>query len=123
MSKTTISQTDKTENRGKKRIFPTADDLFNRFNEYVKYCHEINYLPNVAGFCRYCDMSRDTFYDQKEFYLDTIKKIERILEDEALNSKAVNDTLKIFYMKNKFSEDYKDRQEFTVTERTYEVEG
>jgi len=32
-----------------------------------------------------------------------------VLEDEALNNKYINDTLKIFYMKNKCG--YKDRQE------------
>ena len=119
---TTISE-EKIETRGKKRTFPNAEALMNRFREYLDHCREIDYLPNIAGFCAFCDIHRDTYYDQKAFYLDTIKKIEQLLEDAAINSKAVNDTFKIFYMKNKFSEDYKDRQEFMVTERNYEVEG
>lgn len=113
----------KKDPRGKKRIFSDGNVLFNKFLAYIEHCHEIEYLPNVAGFCRYCDINRDTYYEQKNFYPDTIQKIEGILEDEALNSRAVNDTMKIFYMKNKFSNDYRDRHEVDVTERSYEVIG
>ena len=94
---------------GKPRIFKTDKDFYDKFKEYIQYCDKEKRLPNVAGFCVYADINRDTFYDQKEFYLDTFKKINQMLEDEALNNKYTNDTLKIFYMKNKCG--YRDRQE------------
>ena len=74
-------------------------------------------MPNIAGFCVYCDINRDTFYAQKEYYSDTFKKIQDILEDATLNAK-INDTFKIFYLKNKFG--YKDKQENVNIETNYE---
>lgn len=99
----------KKDNRGKPRKFKTDKDFYDKFKEYIKYCNTQERLPNVAGFCVYADINRDTFYDQKAFYLDTFEKINQMLEDEALNNKFTTDTLKIFYMKNKCG--YKDRQE------------
>ena len=91
------------------RAFETDKDFHNKFIEYVKYCDKEKRLPNVAGFCVYSNINRDTFYAQKDYYSDTYKKVNEMLEDEALNNKYVNDTLKIFYMKNKCG--YKDKQE------------
>lgn len=91
------------------RAFKTDKDFYNKFKEYIQYCNKEERLPNVAGFCVYSDINRDTFYAQQEYYSDTFKKINEMLEDEALNNKYTNDTLKIFYMKNKCG--YKDKQE------------
>ena len=95
------------------RAFKTEDEFKNKFVEYIDYCNSKERLPNVAGFCVYCDINRDTFYAQQEYYSDTFKKLNDMLEDEALNNKYTNDTLKIFYMKNKCG--YKDRQEIDNT--------
>lgn len=92
-----------------KRIFKTKEDFINKFNEYINNCKKENNLPNIAGFCVYCNINRDTFYAQEEYYSDTYKKVNDILEDATINSKNINDTFKIFYMKNKFG--YKDKQE------------
>ena len=91
------------------RIFENEESFKNKFIEYIKFCDEKQRLPNVAGFCVYCDINRDSFYAQKDYYSDTFKKINDMLEDEALNNKYVNDVLKIFYMKNKCG--YKDKIE------------
>lgn len=91
------------------RIFKTKEDFINKFKEYISKSKEKNNLPNIAGFCVYCDINRDTFYAQEEYYSDTYKKVNDILEDATINSKDINDTFKIFYMKNKFG--YKDKQE------------
>ncbi len=91
------------------RIFSTEKDFKDTFVDYINFCNEKQRLPNVAGFCVYCDINRDTFYAQQDYYSDTFKKINDMLEDEALNNKFVNDTLKIFYMKNKCG--YKDKIE------------
>lgn len=91
------------------RIFKNDEEFKQKFIEYINYCNEKQRLPNVAGFCVYCDINRDTFYAQQDYYSDTFKKINDMLEDEALNNKYINDTLKIFYMKNKCG--YKDKIE------------
>lgn len=97
------------ETRGKKRIFKTQEEFKGKFIEYINKCKNENELPNIAGFCVFMDMHRGTFYDQEEFYPDTYKKINDILENATINSKDINDTFKIFYLKNKFG--YKDKQE------------
>lgn len=91
------------------RVFKTEEEFKDKFIEYIEFCDKKERLPNVAGFCVYCDINRDTFYAQQDYYSDTFKKLNDMLEDEALNNKYTNDTLKIFYMKNKCG--YKDRQE------------
>lgn len=94
--------------KGQPRIFVTASDFENRFINYLDDCEAKQKLPNIAGFCVYADINRDTFYEQNNYYSDTFKKIQDILEDYTINAK-INDTFKIFYMKNKFG--YKDRTE------------
>lgn len=89
--------------------FATESDFQDSVIKYIAYCKNNNEFPNIAGFCVFNDMHRDTYYAQKEYYSDTFKKVEMILENGAINSDAVNDTFKIFYMKNKCG--YKDKQE------------
>lgn len=103
-----------------KRAFKNKNIFINKFKEYIRQCEEKEKLPNIAGFCVFCDINRDTFYAQEEYYSDTYKKINDILEDVTINSECVNDTFKIFYMKNKFG--YRDKTE-TVSKNinmTYE---
>lgn len=94
------------------RAFKTAEEFNRKFTEYLGVCKINKELPNIAGFCVYADINRDTFYAQKDYYSDTFKKIQDKLEDATINSKDINDTFKIFYMKNKF--DYRDRQEINA---------
>lgn len=101
-----------------KRAFKNKKQFIDKFMEYIDKCRNEKLLPNIAGFCVFADINRDTYYAQKEYYSDTFKKIENILEDATINSKDVNDTFKIFYMKNKFG--YKDKQEKAVAAMTYE---
>lgn len=91
------------------RSFKTAEEFEKKFVEYIKFCKDNERLPNVAGFSVYANINQDTFYAQKEYYSETFKKINDMLEDEALNNKFLNDARVIFYMKNKCG--YKDKQE------------
>lgn len=91
------------------RAFKDAKAFEDKMKKYIDYCKKEERLPNVAGFCVYADINRDTFYTQQEYYSDTFKKINDLLEDEALNNRVLNDARIIFYMKNKCG--YKDRQD------------
>ena len=53
--------------KGQPRTFKTAEEFYNKFIEYVSYCDKKERLPNIAGFCVYCKINRDTFYAQKEY--------------------------------------------------------
>lgn len=90
------------------RKWATENDFITAFKDYVAHCTENNRLVNVAGFCAFTECHRDTYYAQNEYYSDTFKKIDAILEDEALNA-DIAPAVKIFYLKNKCG--YKDQQE------------
>lgn len=98
--------------KGHPRSFKDEQEFKNKFDEYIELCIKQERLANIAGFCVFADITRETFYNQEQYYFDTYKKIQDILEDYTINAK-INDTFKIFYMKNKFS--YRDRQEIDST--------
>ncbi len=91
------------KDRGHPRAFENDDDFINKVKEYIFVCeNEWKQYPNIAGFCSFAGICRDTFYQQKEYYPDTYKKVQDILENVAINSRNASDTMKIFYLKNKF---------------------
>lgn len=94
--------------RGQPRSFKNEQEFKDKFDEYIDHCIKNERLANIAGFCVFTDITRETFYNQEQYYLDTYKKIQNLLEDYTINAK-INDTFKIFYMKNKFN--YRDRTE------------
>ena len=94
--------------RGRPRSFKTEQDFQDKFNEYIDYCTENELLANIAGFCVFSGITRETFYAQKHYYSDTLKMIQEQLEDYTINAK-IHHVFKIFYMKNKFN--YRDRHE------------
>lgn len=97
-----------TEKRGKgrPRAFETSEDFEQKFTEYIEYCAENKRFPNIAGFCRYCHITRETLYKQQEYYSDSYNIVMSVLEDEVLQDNTYRAQL---YLKNKFG--YRDRQE------------
>lgn len=53
---------------------------------YIKHCIENERLPNLAGLCRYLDISVEAFGQLPESYHEQVALILDALEDEALNS-------------------------------------
>ena len=97
------------DKRGKPRTFKNEKEFLDKFLEYIAYCKANKRFPNIAGFCAYLLINRDTFYAQKDFYPDTYNIVNNILEDEVLQDNTYRAQL---YLKNKF--DYKDRTEHTA---------
>ncbi len=93
--------------KGHPRSFKDAEAFEEKFDKYVDRCINLERLANIAGFCAFASITRETFYKQKEYYSDTFNIIQQILEDEAINHKATS--MGIFYLKNKFN--YVDKQE------------
>ena len=101
--------------RGNPRRFATEQDFHNAVVEYLEACElKYKHFPNIAGFCVYHDITRETFYAQKNYYSDTYKKAQEMLENAVINTAHGSDTMKIFYLKNKFG--FKDRMENTITQ-------
>jgi len=89
------------------RAFKDGKEFIDKFNKYLSDCKTNEYFPNIAGFCVFADITRETYYKQKDYYSDTFKKIENSLENSTLQDK--NTTRAIFYLKNKFG--YADKQD------------
>lgn len=114
---------EKKRGRGFKRRFETEEEFENVFVEYIEYCETNEKMINIAGFCRYARLTRETFYKQKEYYPDTYMYIQEIIEDETLNDDKRATPIVMMYLKNKFN--YKDKIETentnTNTNKNYDV--
>lgn len=79
------------------------------FEEYLTDCNIRLRFVNIAGFCVFAGISRQTYYTYKndERYSSLISYFEDVMEDEALNYR--NDKISTLYLKNKFG--YADKVE------------
>jgi hypothetical protein len=102
--------------KGRPKAFETAEEFEQKFIKYIEYCKENKRFANIAGFCAYCHIVRDTLYAQKEYYSDTYTIVMDILEDEVLQDNTYRAQL---YLKNKFG--YKDRQEVESTNTNHNI--
>lgn len=102
----------KVETRGRPKSFKTEKVFLEAFVNYLQECQEKDKLPNIAGFCARNDITRETYYQQREYYPKTHAKVEMLLEDAAINAK-IGDSFKMFYMANKFG--YRSKKEVETT--------
>jgi hypothetical protein len=97
---------------GRPLKFETADLMQDAIASYFKYCSAERLMPNKAGLCHSIKISRDTYNEYKKRFPDTVKEAEQFIEDAWVQRLAgTTPTGAIFYLKNAFSADYRDRQE------------
>ena len=96
--------------KGRPRAFETAEDFENKFNAYIDYCIESKRFANIAGFCRFAHITRETLYKQQEYYSDSYNIVMDILEDEVLQDNTYRAQL---YLKAKFG--YTETQKVEAT--------
>ena len=99
--------------RGHPRRFKTDEDYQSCFVHYIEDCQRIGKLPNISGFCVYADITRETFYLQKDYYIDTHEKIRQALEDALVNHQLFghkNPAMAIVQGKNTFKWDDRPNQ-------------
>ena len=91
----------------KSKVSPTKLRIL--FEEYLTDCNIRLRFVNIAGFCVFAGISRQTYYTYKndERYSSLISYFEDVMEDEALNYR--NDKISTLYLKNKFG--YADKVE------------
>lgn len=83
---------------------------------YIKMCDEKKQLPNKAGLRVCLNIDRSTYSDYKKKFPTAIKDAENIIEDTWVTRLTTNaPTGAIFYLKNAFKEDYKDRHDSDIT--------
>jgi len=92
--------------KGHPRSFKDEKEFIKQFKKYIDQCVNKERFANIAGFCVFADITRETFYKQKEYYSDTYNKVRNMLEDETLQH---NTYMAQLYIKNTFN--YKDKQE------------
>ncbi len=75
----------------KKSCFCSEAEFSRKLRAYIKYCDgEPQRLPNVAGFCRFCKITREDFAQTKQVYPLCYDVALSTFIDEALNRKALN---------------------------------
>ena len=94
-----------TRPKGQPRSFANEQIFIDKFKEYIAYCIEKKRFPNIAGFCAFADITKETFYKQQEYYSDSYNKARHLLEDEVWQ---YNDYRSQLYVKNVFG--YTDKQ-------------
>lgn len=108
--------------------YKTEEELVQKINEYLNYIsggtEKREFLdsffekitPTKTNFRIFLDISRPVYNDYKKRFPNTIKKVEDIIEDywvQGLRGNNVAGT--IFYLKNAFKEDYRDRYDTDLT--------
>ena len=86
-----------------KRIFKTEKQFRAKLAEYLNHCkadEKNKRLPNVAGFCAYCRITRADFLElEKQLPLQYDITVSTFI-DEAINTKSSNTGTTIEYIKN-----------------------
>lgn len=124
------TQAKKTETLGEKHKggrppkYATLEELAEQIKLYLESCEKTRTLPNKAGLCVYLQITRETYnqYKDKPEFSDALKQTERYIENAWVQRLGgANATGAIFYLKNAFKEDYKDRHETDITSKGEQV--
>ena len=98
--------------------YKSEEELVVKIDEFFAKCVAEQSLPEKAGLCLHLHIVRDTWNDwrKKPQYSATIKATDLRIESawvKRLNGQAA--TGAIFYLKNAFKEEYKDRVDTDIT--------
>jgi len=107
--------------------YKTEEELEERCISYIEYLNkkiedtiaplgvEVSDIPTKSGLRIWLGISKPVYNDYKKRFPNPIKRVEDIIEDcwvQVLKGNSV--TGAIFYLKNAFSEDYRDRTDQNV---------
>jgi hypothetical protein len=102
----------------KSRKFKTPKEFRDALWSYLDTCAEKKEMPNIAGFCAFREIGKRTYYDYAKRYPHIKRAFEAVVENVWLQRLAgTSATGAIFYLKNAFREDYKDRNETDITSK------
>jgi hypothetical protein len=102
---------------GRPPAFSDAEQLKNKAEAYFAHCDKKRLPPEKAGLCLALGITRETYsqYRKKEEFSDTIKRCDALIQQwwvRRLSGQAA--TGAIFYLKNAFKEEFKDKYEGDV---------
>lgn len=110
------------EGGGKPLKIPNESILVDLIENYFKLCEEKRVIPNKASLRYALQLDRTTYNDYKKRYPNTLKRTEDWIEScwiQRLAGQAA--TGAIFYLKNAFKEEYKDRHETDITSKGEQI--
>lgn len=90
------------------------------FVEYVEYCISQRRFLNIAGFCVFAGISKNTYYSyaKKDEFKEVYEFMSNVGEDFALNVPSKQYPIAIMYLKNRFG--YADKVENKNTDTNIE---
>ncbi len=103
---------------GRPPKYGDAQAIADHITDYFKSCEEARLLPNKAGLCIWLGITKETYnqYRKKPEFSDSIKACDSMIENAWVQRLAGNaPTGAIFYLKNAFKEDYRDKHETDIT--------
>lgn len=101
---------------GRRPKFSNEEILKERCRAYFDNCIQKEEIPSKPGMRVFLDITRETYSQYKKKFPDTIKKAENLIETAWVEKLRSNSpTGAIFYLKNAFKEDYKDRYATDLT--------
>ena len=113
MAKAKTQKSEKNKG-GRPPKYSTAKALIDAGKVFFDLCDKTRQLPEKAGLCLHLGISRDTYSEYRKTFPDAIKAFDLYIEScwvRRLSGQAA--TGAIFYLKNAFRDDYKDRHEHT----------
>lgn len=115
---------EKKKKVGKPPHFKTEEEFKNGVKQYSDKCEAEKKMPNIAGFASFHGIDRTVYYDYAKKYPNTKRGFEAFLEDVWVQRLGSNSpTGAIFYLKNAFRENYKDRHETDLTSKGEKITG
>jgi hypothetical protein len=107
---------------GRPPKFNDAEAIAKKVLAYFDSCEKSRTMPNKAGLCISLNISRDTYNEYKKKFPDAIKAAESWIENAWVQRLAGNSpTGAIFYLKNAFKDDYREKQEVDHTSKGKEL--
>lgn len=106
----------KRSTAGRPAKYETAEALQEGISSFFKLCDKKRQLPEKAGLCVFLGISRDTYSEYRKQFPDTIRFADNYIESNWVRRLSGQSAAgAIFYLKNAFRNDYKDKYDSDVT--------
>lgn len=113
----------KGEGGGAPPKYANAEDLlFVAMSYFDEVARDKKRIATKAGLCLALDISRDTYSEYRKRFPDAIRRCDMRMETAWTERLAGNGaTGAIFYLKNAFHKEYKDRVETDITSKGEQI--
>lgn len=101
---------------GRPPKYDSLESLLDGINKFFALCEKTRQLPEKAGLCVHLGISRETYSQYKKQFPDAIRFANNYIESNWVRRLGgASATGAIFYLKNAFRDNYKDKYDSDVT--------